>query len=235
MPFSATEIWKVISGYNNGGCHIKASSCGGDEYYAFDLAPQSGDAGGRSVYSPVEGYVAETPFFISGRGWFVKIRTKDGYKVHLYHLMNVSVVKDQYVYPGRWIGYVYNSYSGAANHLHIQVTNSAGKSIPIKLSGKYYYDRSGYNQWIGQLLQNNVLYSDRNYYGYGLQFTTNVIDFNTDGFNDVASSLRINPGCRVTLYEHTYNYGRSQTFYFNILNLGSYGFEDISSSLVLSC
>jgi hypothetical protein len=237
MPFSPHEMWKVINGYNSGPCHYHGSTCGGDEYYAFDIAPVSGDAGGRYVYSPVAGYVYGQPFWMgSGRGYGVKIKTSDGYLIHLYHLMNVQVSSGQRVLGGSYVGQVYNAYSGAPNHLHIQQTNSSGTSIPLKLSGKTYYDRRTTNQWYGQPLQNNVLYYDANYSGTYTNYAASDSWLGDDAVgNDRVSSVRVNSDCTIWLYEHWYFGGRSYGFRSNTPNLVNYGFNDMASSMWLSC
>src|SRR5687768_7890325 len=56
-PFDVGETWKVTNGYGEGKCHKKKSPCGGDEFYALDLVPVNGKAGGRDIYSPVRGTV----------------------------------------------------------------------------------------------------------------------------------------------------------------------------------
>jgi murein DD-endopeptidase MepM/ murein hydrolase activator NlpD len=183
----------------------------------------------------VDGTVAQVPFQLAGRGWFVKVRTDDGYLVYLYHLMNVRVSKGQRVAANTVIGQVYNNYSGSINHLHVQVTNSSGASIPLKLSGKRYGNLGGTNQWKGWDLQNNVLYQHTNYSGSYSNVVVSDPNLSNLVGNDTASSVRVNPGCVMTLYEHTNYWGHSESFKGNDPNLATHGFNDKASSLRLNC
>lgn len=235
MPFSSHEQWKVVNGYNAGACHYKPSSCGGDQYYALDLVPTSGNAGGRYIYAPVAGTVSSVFYIGTGKGYGVKIATSDGYTVHLYHLMNMMVAKGSTVSKGTPVAQVYNAYSGSINHLHIQVTNSSGTSLAMRLSGKYYYYKGGTNQWKDQVLQNNVTYSNASLSGSAINWisgTSNLVNYSA---NDSTSSLRVNPGCSITLYEHINYGGSSRKFTSNVSNLSSYTFDNKASSLIVSC
>ena len=88
------------------------------------------------------------------------------------------------------------------------------------------------------------LYVDTNYSGPHSSFPANSSDSNLTNNkvgNDTVSSLAIDPGCSVTLYEHTSfgepfsPHGRSITFSENIPDLSVYGFNDMASSLRLFC
>lgn len=234
MPFSSSEQWKVVNGYGGGACHLKPSPCRGDQYYSLDLVPTSGDAGGRYVYAPVTGTISSVFNMGTGKGWGIKIRTSDGYTVHLYHLMNTKVATGNTVSKGAVVAQVYNAYAGL-NHLHIQVTTSSGASLPMRLSGKYYYNKGGTNQWKDQVLQNNITYKDANYSGSTINWITGTSSLVGYSANDVVSSVRVNPGCRITLYEHINYGGASITFSSNVSNLANYGFNDKASSLKVTC
>jgi|SRR5215212_4685391 hypothetical protein len=86
------------------------------------------------------------------------------------------------------------------------------------------------------------LYVHTNYSGVHSSFYRSDPDLtNNKVGNDQVSSLAIDPGCTVTLYEHT-EYGvpwtppgRSITFNHNVPDLNAYGFNDITSSLKLFC
>jgi hypothetical protein len=240
-PFDVGETWKVINGYGQGRCHHNPSACGTphDEYYALDLVPVNAaggtmDAGGKDIYSPVQGTVSYAAS-AGAIGWLVKIKTKDGgHLVHLYHLMNVSVSPgDQVTADDPVVGQVYNKYPGAPNHLHIHLSNLQGVTQPIKLGGREY---SSGNTWNGQLMRENVVFGNPNYGNPHWWFVEDVSDMrNTTLGNDVVSSLQVNPGCDVTLYEHINYAGRSITFKDNVTNLATHGFDDITSSVKLDC
>lgn len=255
-PNAQSPTWKVINGYNGGKCHDKTSPCGKrphDEYYALDLVPESCNAqtnfrcaGGKYVISPVRGRLLEDAFFDPGRGWGVKIVILDGadqptgYVVHLYHLQNLRVTKKgAVVQPLQRLGDVFSPYQDAPDHLHVQVNNMAGDSQPLRIAGKLYYDRGSLqNQWRNQLIRNNTLYSGPNWGGDAA--TTFVGDVaalsRTNGGvgNDNTSSLRVNQGCTVTLFEHTNYIGRSRTFQDQGVSTLS-GFDNIASSVRLVC
>jgi hypothetical protein len=242
-PFDVGETWKVIWGYGQGGCHQNPSPCGGDEYYALDLVPVNDatgkreNAGGKVIYSPVIGTVSAT-YDIRGRsaGEGIRIETKDGYLVELDHLMNLKVSRGDSVTAETPVGQVFNQYGGPEgpnNHLHIQLSNSQRVSQPIKLAGKEYYSGP---TWQGRLIRENVLFANPNYRNPHWWFVEDFSDMrNTTLGNDVASSLRVNPGCQVTLYEHINYTGRSESFTDNVPNLAAHGFDDITSSVKLYC
>jgi peptidase M23-like protein/peptidase inhibitor family I36 len=243
-PFDVGETWKVIWGYSQGGCHQNPSPCGGDEYYALDLVPVNDatgniiNAGGRDIYSPVRGTVV-SKFNIEGgsAGQGIKIKTEDGgHLVHLYHLMNVRVSPRDTVTADTLVGQVFNQYGGPEgprNHLHIQLSNLQGVSQPIKLAGREYYSGP---TWKSALIRENVLFANPNYGNPHWWFVEDVSDMrNATLGNDVASSLRVNQGCQVTLYEHINYTGRSRSFTDNVPNLATHGFDNITSSVKLSC
>ena len=107
----------------------------------------------------------------------------------------------------------------------------------MRLSGKLYYDKGGNGQWNGQVLQNNVLYSDASYSGSAIIIggTGGMSDLRNWGFNDVMSSLRVNPGCSITLYVDINYYGRNTKFTSNVTNLMLFGLNDQASSFILAC
>jgi murein DD-endopeptidase MepM/ murein hydrolase activator NlpD len=237
MPFHDSERWKVINGYNSGLCHHvnPPPRCGGNQQYAFDIVPESGEAGKKPVYSPVAGtvvYRADKGTI----GWLVKIETDDRERlVHLYHLMNVQVAIDQRVRADTVVGYVYDqydTYNGAPDHLHFHVSNSSG-SIPLKLSGKKY---GVTKQWNGQQLQNNDLYQHTNYGGAWSNIVVTDPDLRDNFVGDnTASSVRVNPGCVMTLHADPNYFGHSESFSGNDPNLATHGFNDKASSLTLTC
>jgi hypothetical protein len=243
-PFDVGEMWKVVNGYGQGKCHARDSVCGGDEFYALDLVPINDatgatvNAGGRYIYSPVRGTVHQR-FKIEGgsAGEGITILTKDDHLVHLYHLMNINVSPGRSVAPeGGPIGQIYNQYGGPEgpnNHLHIQLSTLQGVSQPIKLAGQEYY---GGTTWDNRLIQENVVFANPNYGNPHGWFVEDLSDMrnNLPG-NDVVSSLRVNPGCQVTLYEHSNYTGRSMGFTKNVPNLATYGFDNVTSSVKLYC
>lgn len=233
--------WRVITGYGRGACH-SLSSCGGDQTYSFDLVPDDGtNAGGRLIVAPVSGIVewAGTDSDFPGIGYLVKIKITSGawvgYLVHLYHLMDLQVSTGTTVEAGAPIGRVYNDYNGNPlnNHLHFHVSDLGGRSVEFKLAGRSY--RAG-QSWEGTKIRNTVLYSGPTFSGDRSQVLVASDDSLGDEHigNDNASSLRVNDGCSLTLYEHTVSMGRSRTF-----NAGDHGdlgdFNNQASSYQLSC
>jgi hypothetical protein len=240
-PWAKDETWYVYEhgGYNVGPCHFRQSPCGGDEFFAFDLVfarPNgTGDTGGRAVFAPVAGTVSAL-FSRSGKGQFVKIATDDGYVVHLYHLMGVPTsLRGQRVTAHTKLGYVFDQHESGINHLHLQVTNGSGASIPIKIAGKTYIDLGGQNQWHGRGIRNLVLWTGPNFNG-----DTYTILSGSDGDlrddavgNDNVSSLRVNPGCTVTLYRHINYGGDSRSYTTNTATLED--FNNVASSVRVGC
>jgi hypothetical protein len=235
-PFDVGQTWKVINGYGQGKCHHNPSACGQphDEYYALDLVPENGDAGGKDIYSPVQGTVTYAAS-AGAIGWLVKINTKDGeHKVHLYHLMNVRVRQGDDVTAETRVGEVYDNYPGAPNHLHIHLSNlQTGKSLPITLAGRKY---SSGNTWNGQRIRENVAFANPNYGNPHWWFVQDFSDMRKTSLgNDVVSSLRVNPGCEVTLYEHINYAGQSKSFSENVPDMAKSGFNNKTSSVKLRC
>lgn len=154
LPFNYDEAWKVTGGYNTDPCHLRRSPCGGDEYYAFDLVPDAGNAGGRDVLAPAAGTLIQRFSLATdcSHGEFVKIRLDgDGFILHLYHLMNVSKSPGQRYSQNEFVGKVYDA-NPCGNHLHIQVSNPSGASQPLTFNGVTYHDKGGANQWVGTRL-----------------------------------------------------------------------------------
>jgi hypothetical protein len=243
-PFDVGETWVVTNAYGQGACHYRnpPKVCGGDQYYALDLVPENADAGGRDVYSPVQGTVTYAKDH-GGIGWLVKIKTKDGgHLVHLYHLMNVKVSSNppnNKVTAETLVGQVYDKYDGGTNnHLHIHLSNLQGVSQPIELAGREYYSGP---DWRTAQIRDNVVFANPNYSNPHWWFVEDVSDMRKISLgNDVVSSLRVNQGCQVTLYEHINYTGRSKTFIGgkdtdNVPNLATHGFDNITSSVKLSC
>jgi Peptidase family M23/Beta/Gamma crystallin len=237
-PFDVGETWIVTNGYGEGKCHKEKSPCGGDEFYALDLVPVSGKAGGRDIYSPVRGtVVAKFPIEAGNAGQGIKIKTQDGrHLVHLYHLMDLKVSPKDEVTAETLVGQTYNQYGGPEgpnNHLHIQLSNLQGVSQPITLAGKLY---SSGQTWDGQEIRENVVFANPNYGNPHWWFVEDVSDMRKTSLgNDVVSSLRVNPGCEVTLYEHNDFTGQSKSFSDNVPDLAKSGFNNKTSSVRLLC
>jgi hypothetical protein len=240
-PFDVGETWVVTNAYGEGACHYRTppKKCGGDQHYALDLVPENADAGGRDIYSPVQGTVTYARDH-GAIGWLVKIKTKDGgHLVHLYHLTNLGVSVGEPVTAETLVGQVYNKYyEGTNNHLHIHLSNLQGVSQPIKLAGREYYSGA---DWKTARIRDNVVFANPNYGNPHWWFVEDVSDMRkTTLGDDVVSSLRVNQGCQVTLYEHINYAGRSKSFIGgkdsdNVPNLATHGFDNITSSLKLSC
>lgn len=230
-PIAPRETWRVINGYNGGACHYQASICGGnthDERYAFDLAPDGEDAGGWSVFAPVSGTVRVID--TSDIGTLVKISTSNGYTVHLYHLMNVRNIDGTYVERDDWIGNVWDSYPGT-NHLHLHVSDDTGASFPLTIAGRTY---DGNRQWNGELIRDNILFSENALDGVPWYFTASIPELSATRFgNRPVWSLQLNEGCSVTLFERAWYEGASRTYTRSTILVE--GFGDRVRSVRLSC
>jgi hypothetical protein len=244
-PFVINQTWIVTNGYGQGDCHHRPSPCGGDELYALDLVPyndatkQRENAGGKVVYSPVRGTVS-AKYDIRGKkaGEGIRITTKDGDIVELDHLMNLRVSVGRKVTAQTRVGQVFNQYGGPEgpnNHLHIQLSNSQRVSQPIKLAGKTYHSGT---TWKGQLIRENAVFAKPKYRPPRWWF---VQDFRNLGKvavgNDAVSSLRVNPGCQVTIYNNRNYTGGWAGFTQNVPNLATFApeFDNKASSIRLRC
>jgi hypothetical protein len=115
-------------------------------------------------------------------------------------------------------------------------------ALAVALGGILYVAAFAPTAAVGQDTAPLDLYVHTNYSGVHASFYRSDPDLtNNKVGNDQVSSLAIDPGCTVTLYEHT-EYGvpwdppgRSITFNQNVPDLSSYGFNDITSSLRLFC
>jgi murein DD-endopeptidase MepM/ murein hydrolase activator NlpD len=235
MPFAHDGEWKVVTGYNAGPCHFKSSPCGGDEYYALDLVPATGNAKGMWVVAPTSGTVVYSADH-GTIGQLLQIRLSTGDTLHLYHLSGVTLKAGDAVSGSSYIGKVYGDYQGdpARNHLHVQVTNSAGASLPLKLSGKLYGDKgTAANQWKDQKVRNNVLYD---LVGYGGSLVTIVgagyVNSMTS-LDNAVSSLRLNQDCTFTGYDLQNLSGTSASTSASVSDLGA--FSNRMSSWRLTC
>ena len=168
----------------------------------------------------------------------IRITTKDGDIVELDHLMNLRVSVGKKVTAQTRVGQVFDQYGGSEgpnNHLHIQLSNSQRVSQPIKLAGKKYYSGT---TWNGQLIRENAVFAKPNYRKPRWWFVRDFRDLGkvTVG-NDAVSSLRVNPGCQVTIYENRNYTGEWAGFAENVPNLATFapGFDNMASSIRLRC
>jgi hypothetical protein len=115
-------------------------------------------------------------------------------------------------------------------------------ALAVSLAGMPYVAVVAAPPAVGQDTAPLDLYVHTNYSGVHSAFYRSDPNLtNNKVGNDQVSSLAIDPGCVVTLYEHT-EYGvpwnppgRSITFRQNVPDLTAYGFNDITSSLKLFC
>jgi hypothetical protein len=118
-------------------------------------------------------------------------------------------------------------------------------TVAVALAGMLYVAVVAPTPAVGQGSNVVIVYQAINYYGQFSAYDANSRDPNlTDNAvgNDTVSSLEVlQPGCSVTLYEHTSfgipwsPPGRSVTFDRSVPDLRDHGWNDIASSLEVYC
>jgi hypothetical protein len=236
-PFSYYETWRVSGGYREGPCH-NDTGCGDPykETLAFDLVPTSGSPVGRTVYSPGPGTVTYRRTSIgTGRGGSVGIRLDaDGSYVFIDHIDPVAFTEGQsrvgYHTP---IGRVSNT-TAFPPHIHIQQNRADYSALPMTINGRYY---SPDQSWSGTQIQYNYIAEHTNFGGRTLVMigTGLVNDLRSYSWNDLASSVRVNPGCSSTLWEHINRGGAAFTRWSTDSTLVDDGWNDRASAWAVTC
>jgi hypothetical protein len=152
LPFASnTGTWKVLSGYNNGGEHVRANQ------YDLDLQRNSGSTASLKVLSPVSGMIVSRAFVCRTNGqragFGVNIRVDNAFVsgvaslknylfVQIWHLDSQPAVG--HVNIGQVLGTIYDS-GLTSPHVHIGLfsanyssANWTRASVPF--SGDYSLD-----------------------------------------------------------------------------------------------
>lgn len=237
-PFSFYQTWKVSGSYGEGPCHHDPPDSCGDpdsELYAFDLVRVGGGTCAAPVYSPAPGLVVYRSTNIgAGLGGRIGIRLDDNTVVYLTHINpGQFTVNQSRVDYHTLVGRVY-CRTTSGNHLHIQHNRSDHSAIPLTLSGRYYNPGT---YWTGTEIQHNYLAANENFGGsllisLGTGLASDLRQYN---FNDIASSVRINPGCSSTLWTDINQGGSSKTFSTTDSTLVDDGLDDQVSSWNIAC
>ncbi|MFN8590657.1 MAG: peptidoglycan DD-metalloendopeptidase family protein [Thermomicrobiales bacterium] len=242
--YTPYATWKVVQGYQASPSGFHCSTNSNKQALAFDMVPETGDAGGRAIYAPVSG-VTSVYSIGTGRGSAVEIRTSNGYRVVLYHLMNVAVGNNVQVAENQYLGQVFDKYNYAGttlNHLHLHVNDAYGNPVPLKIAGRLYAgstsDRCVWpGKWANTRIRENALFKEPNQAGPALRVLSSapgIAGSEYTAWNDSISSARVNDGCKITLYQHTNYTGYSYLMSVGMPFLPSY-IDNQTSSVRLIC
>jgi hypothetical protein len=126
---------------------------------------------------------------------------------------------DQYCLDGQWNDKISS----------IVVEGPGGSSNNYNNNADYFQQNQSYNNYSGV-----TVYLDSWYRGDHVVFNTGYHDLRNGNIQGNISSLSVQSGYRITVYDDFNFRGRSQTFTSSVANLSTFGWNDRIRSVIVS-